>query len=418
MRSVVSVIFGLVQLSCALTALAQERPRIAVPPITSARSRDAAPVLTGIDVLVQENFARLKGRHVGLVTNHTGQDRQGRATIDLVHQAPGVTLVALFSPEHGIRGMLDEKVGDGKDDKTGLPVYSLYGSRRRPTPETLQGIDTLVYDIQDIGCRFYTYITTLGYVLEAAAANRIKVVVLDRPNPLGGNAVEGPVLDAGREAFVAYHALPIRHGLTVGELARLFNAERKIGADLDVVRMQGWKRSMLFDRTGLTWVNPSPNMRSLSAALLYPGIGILETTNLSVGRGTERPFEWIGAAWLDGAKLAAALAQEKLPGVRFVPVKLTPSASVHKGKLCGGIHLFVDDWARFQPVRTGLAIAATLHRLYPTDWKIDRLNVLLGHEATWKGLAGGIAWPELERSWQADLDRFVQRRKPSLIYGD
>jgi uncharacterized protein YbbC (DUF1343 family) len=377
---------------------------------------ETPPVLTGIDVLVQENFARLKGRRIGLVTNHTGQDRRGQATIDLLHQAPGVTLVALFSPEHGIRGLLDEKVGDGRDDKTGVPIYSLYGKRRRPTAETLKGIDTLVYDIQDIGCRFYTYITTLGYVLESAAEHKLKVVVLDRPNPIGGETVEGPILDAGKESFVAYHALPIRHGLTIGELAQLFNAERKIGAELEVVRMEGWRRSMMFDRTGLTWMNPSPNMRSLSAALLYPGIGILETTNLSVGRGTERPFEWIGAPWLEGGKLARALAEEKLPGIRFVPAKLTPIASVHKGQACGGIHLFVDDWAHFQPVRTGLAIAATLRRLHPTDWKTDRLNILLGHEATWKGIVRGDQWRELEQVWQEPLMRFVDNRKGYLLY--
>jgi uncharacterized protein YbbC (DUF1343 family) len=377
---------------------------------------DDFDVRTGIDVLAQENFARLKGRRVGLVTNHTGQDRQGRATIDLLHRADGVTLVALFSPEHGIRGLLDEKVGDGKDEKTGLPIYSLYGKRRRPTAETLAGIDTLVYDIQDIGCRFYTYITTLGYVLEAAAEHKLKVVVLDRPNPLGGAHVAGPVLDPGQESFVAYHALPIRHGLTVGELARLFNHERKIGADLEVVRLAGWKRDMLFERTGLTWVNPSPNMRALSAALLYPGIGILETTNLSVGRGTERPFEWIGAPWLDGVKLARALAEEKLPGIRFVPASLTPASSVHQGKRCGGVHLFVDDWSRFEPVGTGLAIAAALRRLHPKEWDIKRLNILLGHEATRRGIAEGADWRELERAWLPELERFRARRRPHLLY--
>src|SRR5262249_17728791 len=198
--------------------------------------------------------------------------------------------------------------------------------------QTLKGIDTLVYDIQDAGCRFYTYISTLGLLLEAAAEHKVKVVVLDRPNPLGGLAVEGPVLDAGRESFVAYHRLPVRHGLTVGELALLFNKERKIGADVEVVKVDGWRRGDLYDRTNLTWVNPSPNLRSLNAALTYPGIGLLETTNVSVGRGTERPFEWVGAPWIDGRRLAEALAAEGLPGVRFVPVSLTPSGSVHKGK--------------------------------------------------------------------------------------
>ncbi|HKB37016.1 MAG TPA: exo-beta-N-acetylmuramidase NamZ domain-containing protein, partial [Gemmataceae bacterium] len=293
----------------------------ALPPVSAKRLH---PVLTGIDVLVRDRFAPLKGAKVGLVTNHTGQDRDGHATIDLMHQAEGVKLVALFSPEHGIRGVLDEKVGDGKDEKTGLPVWSLYGQRRKPTKETLEGVDTLVYDIQDIGCRFYTYISTLGLVLEAAAEHKLKVVVLDRPNPIGGVEVEGPVLDAGRESFVGWHTLPVRHSLTVGELAKLFNAERKIGADLTVIPVEGWRRGDTFDQTGLTWVNPSPNMRCLTAALLYPGIGLLETTNVSVGRGTERPFEWVGAPWLDGRKLQEALAAQNLPGVRFVPLKQTP----------------------------------------------------------------------------------------------
>ena len=259
------------------------------------------------------------------MTNHTGRDREGRSTIDLLHEAQGVTLIALFGPEHGIRGAVEEKVADARDEKTGLPIYSLYGTRRKPTPETLKGIDTLVYDIQDAGCRFYTYISTLGYLLEVAGQSRgwmtqpLRVVVLDRPNPIGGLAVEGPVLDSGRESFVAFHALPVRHGMTVGELARLFNAERKLGADLEVVRMEGWQRSDFYDSTGLPWINPSPNLRSLTEALLYPGIGLLETTNVSVGRGTDRPFEWVGAPWIDGRKLAAALAEENLPVFALFP---------------------------------------------------------------------------------------------------
>jgi uncharacterized protein YbbC (DUF1343 family) len=376
----------------------------------------SSAVLTGIDVLVRDKFAPLKGRRVGLVTNHTGLDRDGRSTIDLLHNAEGVTLVALFSPEHGIRGTADEKVADGKDERTGLPVYSLYGERRKPTAETLQGIDTLVYDIQDAGCRFYTYSTTLGYVLEAAAENKIKVVVLDRPNPIGGIEVEGPVRDAGRESFVAYHTLPVRHGLTVGEIARLFNAERKIGADLEVVRMEGWRRGDLYDRTGLGWVNPSPNLRSLTEALLYPGVGLLETTNVSVGRGTDRPFEWVGAPWIDGRRLAAALQAEGLPGVRFVPLNLTPASSVHKGKACGGVQLLVDDWARFRPVRTGLALACVLRRLYPDDWQVERFDTLLAHRATWEGVQRGASWQELERAWQPELERFRERRRAYLLY--
>jgi uncharacterized protein YbbC (DUF1343 family)/CubicO group peptidase (beta-lactamase class C family) len=385
----------------------------------SPRPSPGAPrsaVATGIDVLVREKFARLKGRRLGLVTNHTGLDREGRSTIDLLHQAEGVTLVALFSPEHGIRGAADEKVADTKDEQTGLPIYSLYGERRKPTAETLQGIDTLVFDIQDAGCRFYTYSSTLGHVLEAAAEHKLKVLVLDRPNPIGGLAVQGPVLDAGRESFVAFHTLPVRHGLTMGELARLFNAERKIGADLEVVTMEGWHRGDLYDRTGLTWINPSPNLRSLNAALLYPGIGLLETTNVSVGRGTERPFEWVGAPWLEGRRLADALSNEALPGVRFVPLQWTPSSSTHKGKACGGVQIIVDDWARFRPVRTGLAVAWQLHRLYPETWQVERFDALLGHKATWEGLKRGEPWQELEKGWQAELNRFLERRRPYLLY--
>jgi uncharacterized protein YbbC (DUF1343 family)/CubicO group peptidase (beta-lactamase class C family) len=381
-------------------------------------TRNFGPVATGIDVLVRENFRRLQGRRVGLVTNHTGRDRDGHSTIDLLHQAKGVTLVALFSPEHGLRGGVDEKVADGKDAKTGLPVYSLYGMRRRPTAETLKGIDTLVYDIQDAGCRFYTYSSTLGLVLESAAEHKLKVVVLDRPNPIGGREIEGPVRDPGRDSFVAYHTLPLRHGLTVGEMARLFNKERHIDADLEVVPMEGWRRGDLYDRTGLLWINPSPNLRSLNAALTYPGIGLLETTNVSVGRGTERPFEWVGAPWIDGRRLAAALVSHDLPGVRFVPVNLTPTASVHKGKLCGGVHIIIDDWARYRPVRTGIAFACTLRKLYPKGWKLDRFDVLLGHRASFEALQRGASWQELELSWQSDVERFRQKRLPYLLYPD
>jgi uncharacterized protein YbbC (DUF1343 family)/CubicO group peptidase (beta-lactamase class C family) len=381
-----------------------------------AAPRAPRPVLTGIDVLVRDRFAKLKGRRVGLVTNHTGRDREGRATIDLLHKAEGVTLVALFSPEHGIRGALDEKVSDSKDEKTGLPIYSLYGTRRKPTAETLKGIDTLVYDVQDAGCRFYTYISTLGLVLEAASEHKVRVVVLDRPNPIGGVAVEGPMLDAGRESFVGYHALPVRHGMTVGELAKMFKAERKLTCELEVIALEGWRRGDLYDRTLLPWVNPSPNLRSLTQALLYPGIGLLETTNVSVGRGTDRPFEWVGAPWIDGRRLAEALAKQELPGVRFVPLTLTPTGSVHKGKACGGVQLYLDDWSRFQPLRTGLALTCELRRLYPDDWKPDRYDVLLGHRATFEALKRGAAWPELEKVWQPELARFRTRRTAYLLY--
>jgi uncharacterized protein YbbC (DUF1343 family) len=374
------------------------------------------PAKTGIDVLAAEGFARLKGRKVGLITNHTGQAVDGTPTIDLLFKADGVKLVALFSPEHGIRGELDEKVGDTVDAKTGLPVYSLYGERRKPTAETLKGIDTLVYDIQDIGCRFYTYISTLGLVLEAAKEHGLRVVVLDRPNPIGGVAVEGPIRDPGRSSFVAYHGLPVRHGLTVGELAKLFNADLDLKVDLDVVQVTGWRRGDHFDRTGLTWRNPSPNMRHLTAALLYPGIGLLETTNVSVGRGTERPFEWIGAPWIDGQRLAAELARRELPGVRFVPVNRTPISSTNKGLACGGVDIIAIDWSKVSPVRLGLEIAVTLRALYPEKWQTKNFDRLLVHKATYDGVVSGKSVADLEQAWQPELDAFRKRRAAVLLY--
>ena len=401
-KDVANIVAGAIQLSDARGAKSENKT-----------------VLCGIDVLKSEKFERLKGRNVGLVTNHSGRDRQGRASIDVLHGAEGLKLVALFSPEHGIRGELDQSnITDAVDAKTGLPVYSLYGKRRKPDQETLKGIDTLVYDIQDIGCRFYTYISTLGLVLEAAAEHKVKVVVLDRPNPIGGVAIDGPLTDAGRESFIAYHSLPIRHGMTVGELARLFVAERKLAVDLDVVKCEGWKRGDLFDRTNLTWVNPSPNMRNLTAALLYPGIGLLETTNLSVGRGTERPFEWIGAPWLDGAKLAAALNAAALSGVRFVPVELTPLSSVHAKKPCGGVQIIVDDWSKFNPVRTGLTVAAALRDLFPEQWETTRYDRLLVHKASYDAFKAGKSVAEIERGWAADLKAFRARRAPHLLYSE
>jgi uncharacterized protein YbbC (DUF1343 family) len=398
----------------AKTSINRLRGRVAS--LVAASIRKPAGVLNGIDVLERDGFGKLKGRRVGLVTNHTGVDRDGRSTIDLLHQAEGVKLVALFSPEHGIRGAVDRSVPDGKDDKTGLPVYSLYGKRKRPTKEQLQGIDTLVYDIQDIGCRFYTYLTTLGYILETAAEHKLKVVVLDRPNPIGGLVVEGPVLDKKLESFVGYHSLPIRHGMTLGELARLFNAERKIGADLEVIAVEGWHRADLFDRTSLVWINPSPNMRTLAAALLYPGVGLLETTNVSVGRGTDRPFEVLGAPWLDGRRLAASLAGAHLPGVRFVPTRFTPASSVHAGKECGGVQIFIDDWKQFQSLPVGLTIACHLRKLYPEEWQAKRYGVLLAHPPTLEALQRGDAPEQIVKSWQPELERFRKVRKEYLLY--
>ena len=373
-------------------------------------------VLTGIDVLERDNFKQLEGLKIGLVTNHTGRDREGRQSIDVLSKAPNVKLIALFSPEHGIRGVADEKVSDSKDDATGLPIYSLYGETRRPRAEQLKGLDALVFDIQDVGARFYTYISTLGYLMEEAAKARLPVFVLDRPNPIGGIDVEGPIADPDKLSFTAYHTLPVRHGLTIGELAQLFNQQRKIGCDLRVIKMEGWRRSMWFDETNLTWVNPSPNMRSLTEATLYPGIGLLETTNVSVGRGTDTPFELVGAPWIQGDKLADELNQKRIPGVRFVPVRFTPKSSVFKDEQCGGINIIVTDRDAFKPVSTGIELASALRRLYPNEWKVDSYLRLLVNANTLERVRRGDAPRDVINSWNSQLEEFRRARASVLLY--
>ncbi len=375
-----------------------------------------AQVLTGIDVLERDGFKQLAGLRIGLVTNHTGRDRAGRSTIDVLFKAPNVKLVALFAPEHGIRGLADEKVSDTKDEQTGLPIFSLYGESRRPKAEQLKDLDALVFDIQDVGVRFYTYITTLGYAMEEVGKAKLPIFVLDRPNPINGNDVEGPIADADKLSFTAYHTMPVRHGLTIGELARLFNDERHIGADLRVIKMEGWRRAIWFDATGLVWINPSPNMRSLTEAALYPGVGLLETTNLSVGRGTDTPFELIGAPWLDGPKLAAYLNAKRIAGVRFVPVRFTPTSSVFKNEECGGVNLFITNRAQFQSVFAGIEIAVALHRLFPSEWKVDSYSRLLVNADSLERLKRGDSAEDITRSWTDSLENFRRARTRVLLY--
>ncbi len=375
-----------------------------------------AKVLTGIDVLERDAFKQLAGMKIGLVTNHTVRDREGRETIDVLKNAPGVQLIALFSPEHGIRGLADEKVSDSKDEATGLPVYSLYGETRRPKPEQLQGLDALVFDIQDIGARFYTYISTLGNVMEEATKLKLPVFVLDRPNPIGGFGIEGPLADADKLSFIAHHRLPVRHGMTIGELAQLFNAERKIGCDLRVIKMEGWRRAMWFDATNLTWVNPSPNMRSLTEATLYPGIGLLETTNVSVGRGTDTPFELIGAPWIKEQTFSDYLNNRRIPGIRFVPVRFTPKSSVFKDEECRGVNLVITNRAEFRPVQAGIEIAVALRKLYPSEWKVDSYLRLLVNADALERVKRAEAPEEILRSWNTQIDEFRRTREPYLLY--
>ncbi len=375
----------------------------------------SAEVLNGIDVLKKNSFAPLKGLRVGLITNHTGTDRERNPTIDLLHKAEGVKLAALFSPEHGIRGALDEKVSDSTDQKTGLPVYSLYGERRSPSTEQLAKVDSLVFDIQDVGCRFYTYISTLGNCLEAASKSGKQFFVLDRANPINGTQVEGPVLQ-GEESFTGWHKIPVRHGMTVGELARMFNEERSLNAKLTVIPVENWQRTFYFDQTSLPWINPSPNMRSLTEAILYPGIGLLETTSLSVGRGTDTPFELIGAPYIKELQLATELNAAGIPGIRVVPVQFTPTSSTFKGQLCKGVNLIVTDRSALPSVELGITIASALQRLYPKDFGLDKFNRLLVHKPTVEAIREQKSLGAIKSGWIADLQDFRTRREKFLLY--
>lgn len=382
-----------------------------------AKSLPHAEVLTGIDVLKRDNFRQLSGRKIGLITNHTGRSHEGETTVKLLHDAKNLQVAALFSPEHGFEGKLDvSKIGDSEDKSTGLRVFSLYGETRKPTAEMLAGIDTLVFDIQDVGARFYTYVSTMGEAMRACAEHGKRFVVLDRPNPIGGIAVAGPMLDAGRESFVGFHRLPVRHGMTIGELARLFKTELKLTVDLEVIECVGWRRADAWDATGLTWVNPSPNMRNLTQAFLYPGIGLLETTNLSVGRGTDTPFEVIGAPWLDGQKLAAALNSGQLPGVSFVPMEFTPSSSKFANQKCGGVNIVIKERSKFEPLRTGFAIAEELRKQYPAAWEAKSYDRLLGNEKVLQALLAGKSATEIEELAREGVNEFIRARQRYLIY--
>jgi uncharacterized protein YbbC (DUF1343 family)/CubicO group peptidase (beta-lactamase class C family) len=383
-----------------------------------APPRPAQPVLTGIDVLRGDGFAPLRGKRVGLLTNPVGRARDGQSTIDLLHGAPGVTLAALFSPEHGIRGVLDDKVASSTDAKTGLTIHSLYGDTLRPTADMLRGLDTVVVDLQDIGARFYTYMSTVGYLLEEAARARIAVMVLDRPNPIGGVEIEGPVPDEDALGFTAYVPMPIRHALTLGELARLFNDEHRLGAELTVVPMKNWSRDQWYDETGVPWVNPSPNMRTLNAATLYPGIGAFESTNISVGRGTDTPFEHLGAPWIDGVRLAEALNAREIAGVTFYPVEFTPAAGAKfGGLLCRGVFMVVTNRAALRPVRLGIEVASALVRLHGETFEIDKAARLFGSRARLARIKSGddpalvaTSWGGDEAKWRLTIGKYLLYR--------
>jgi uncharacterized protein YbbC (DUF1343 family)/CubicO group peptidase (beta-lactamase class C family) len=377
-----------------------------------------AQVLTGLDVLAEQNFAPLAGRRVGLITNQTGIDHQGRRNVDLMLKA-GVNLRALFSPEHGIEGQEDkEDLPNSTDPATGIRVWSLYSAAgRRPTEEMLRDLDVLVFDIQDAGARFYTYISTMGYAMEEAARRHIPFYVLDRPNPINGVKVEGPMLDGDLRSFVGYFPLPLRHGMTAGELARLFNQGNQLGLDLHVIPMKNWQRGDWFDSTGLVWVNPSPNLRSLQAALLYPALAMLEASpDYSVGRGTDAPFEQIGAPWINGRELAAYLNRRSLPGVRVYPTRFRPASSACAGIQVEGVRFLVTDREAFSSERLGLEIAAALLRLYPGRISLDANRRLIGSAAVMGALSAGRDPSEIRQLEPDRLRDFLPLREKSLIY--
>ncbi len=395
---------------------------IASAAIVQTTDREVRPapevnVLNGIDVLQRSGFATLKGHNVGLITNQTGLNRDGVSTIRLMHEADGVTLKTLFSPEHGLEGKLDiPKIGDQQDAATGLKVFSLYGETRVPTADSLEGIDTLVFDIQDIGCRFYTYVSTMGNAMKAAGEHQIRFVVLDRVNPISGVDVQGPVLDEGDESFVGFHSLPVRHGMTAGELASMFRAELKLDVDLEIIQVEGWKRNQMFDQTGLLWTNPSPNMRSLTQAILYPGVGLLEITNVSVGRGTDTPFEVVGAPWIEARQFAAHLNNAGLGGVRFVPVRFVPASSKYTNETCNGVNIIVTDRARFHPLSTGIQLMCSLKALHGEEWDRKNLNTLLCSRKTVEAVEAGRSVNDIEPLWAEELARFLNRRRRFLRY--
>jgi uncharacterized protein YbbC (DUF1343 family) len=392
--------------------------------VAQALGREALPeeakgrVQTGVDVWAANQFAPLSGKRVGLITNHSGLDSTGRRTVDLLQQAGGVKLKAIFNPEHGLSGTAEGKVSSIRDPSTQLPVYSLYGDTLRPTPEMLRGLDALVFDLQDAGVRFYTYITTLGYALEAAAREKISFYVLDRPNPINASMVQGPVMDPDLKSFTGYFPLPIRHGMTVGELARMFNAENRIQARLQVIPMRGYRRSDWFDQTGLPWINLSPNLRSLTQAILYPGVALVEGSNVSVGRGTDQPFELLGSPWIRAKELAEHLNYLKIPGVEFHPAGFTPGSGPFKGESCFGVQIVLLDRQVLHSPLLGMEIIKALYRLYPEDFQIDKTLPLIGSRQALQAIKEDQDPQSILQGWQPPLRDFLQLRAKYLLYPD
>jgi uncharacterized protein YbbC (DUF1343 family) len=376
----------------------------------------AGRVQPGLDVLEAQKFAVLKGKKIGLITNHTGVDFNGKSSIELLAHAPGVQLVALFSPEHGIAGHSDEAVPTSKDPSTGLPIYSLYGDSKRPTAEMLKGLDALVFDVQDAGVRFYTYTATMGYCMEEAAKAKIAFYVLDRPNPIGGEIVEGPMLDADKTTFVAYFPVPVRYGLTIGELAQLYNTENHIDCELHVIAMKNWHRNYFYESTGIRWIPPSPNLRTMKGAVLYPGLEILQNAGVSVGRGTETPFEEFGAPWMNGEEVAEAMNALHLAGVRFANQPFIPVSGLYAGQRCSGVGIRVTDRAAVRSMRVGLEIAALLEKQYPQHFDVAKTLLLIGNDKTMEEMKARTAPEKIIAGWAKDLAAFEEVRRKYFLY--
>ena len=378
---------------------------------------EGAAVRSGLEVLLSDSLHLVRGKRVGLVTNQSGVDGAGVSGVDRLVGA-GVHLVALFSPEHGFRGTADPgaEVASSRDSATGLPIYSLYGRNSAPTDTMLAGIDVLLVDLQDAGARYYTYLWTTVGVMRAAAARGLPVIVLDRPNPIGG-AVQGNVLDTAYRSAVGLVAVPMRHGMTLGELAQLARHDLGLTTDLVVVPAAGWRRTMYFDETGLPFVPPSPNLRTLEALIHYPGLCLFEGTTLSVGRGTDRPFELVGAPWIEPRRFAAALDLAQVPGVKYVPLYFTPATSAHQGSACGGVSIVLMEPGKVDSVLLGLTLASVLNDLYPGVFKIDGMLGLLGNAEALKMLKAGRSPAEVLTSGDSDLRTFMAKRQRVLLYG-
>lgn len=398
--------------------------------ITLAFSQQSR-VKVGAEILIEKHLDLIKGKKIGIVTNHTGILPDGRHIVDVLNEIEDVKVVALFGPEHGIRGEVPDgkSISHGVDTKTGIPVFSLYGEVKKPTTEMLKDIDVLIFDIQDVGARFYTYISTMSYCMEACAEMGKKFIVLDRPNPVRGVYVDGPILEPRFKSFVGLHPIPVAHGMTVGELAKMFNEEawleNGMKADLTVIKMENYSRKLWFDQTGLPWIKPSPNMMTLKTAIVYTATCFIEGTNVSEGRGTQHPFEWIGAPWIDGSKLANELNSYNLPGVRFEPISFIPTDiekvtvdPKYEGERCGGIYLNVYDREKFEPVKVGVYILYALKKLYPDKfkWRTAGQDRLWGTDKIRLMIDEGKKPEEIIKTWESELKKFLGIRQKYLLY--